>query len=195
MRLAAEKDWLDGKSHNNLTLYIAEHDPSSGQRVKVTDGPMIQLWKKGAEPHPRPVYTWNPPALAIGLPVCFLVVVIIVGGLYCFKRKSRSIGTGNVMGGRLRGIRNGGRSIINRLNRRGRGHRRERNEGGEGAAIRLADLESADQYQDDIPTISAEDDVMGPFSSARPSQNPFNDTQRSKGNAFQHNVTKLRSWR
>ncbi|KAL1958162.1 hypothetical protein VTO42DRAFT_5017 [Malbranchea cinnamomea] len=185
MSLVMEKDWLQGKSQNNLTLYIAEYDPQSGKRVRVMDGPTISLSKKPPEHQPPPPeLKHNKLGVMIGVPLGIAAFLLILLGLFFGMRHRRRIGLGNVMGRRLEP---GSQRTINRLGRRKRG----RMWGGPGAAIRLENLENVEQYRDDP---DADHDV-DPFTSARPSRNPFNDIQRAEGNAFRQEVHRLKSWR
>lgn len=73
--LHMQKEWLQGKHYNVLTLYIIELDPTSGNRASARQGPTVVL-------HPRPVEHYKPPpqipfnkkALYVGLPVSLGVV-------------------------------------------------------------------------------------------------------------------------
>lgn len=189
MRLFTENDWLDGKTHNNLTFYVAEHDPHSGKRVRVIDGPMIQLWRRGAEPLTPPEYRFNRKVLAVGIPICALVVFIIVFGLFYFKRNCRRIGRGNIMGGRLRDIKDEGEGVIRRLG--SRHHRRYPGDLDENNESR--GLESLPLYKHE--PIVTDEELAGPFVSARPGNDPFNETQRTGGYAFrQDDVSRMRMW-
>lgn len=106
--LYMHKEWLQGKSKNNLTLYIIELDPSSGTRASARQGPTVTL-------HPKPVQHYKPPpqlpfnrlALMVGLPVSLSVVVGIVAGLFFGMREHRKIPIGAAMGSRGKRNRNG----------------------------------------------------------------------------------------
>ncbi|THC95612.1 hypothetical protein EYZ11_004927 [Aspergillus tanneri] len=99
--LHMREDWLQGKSQNELTLYIIELDLKSDRRANAQQGPTVTLRRKPVEHHkPSPQLPFNRLALYIGLPVSLAVVIAVVAGLFFGMQERRKIGLGNVMGSR-----------------------------------------------------------------------------------------------
>ncbi|KAF7117698.1 hypothetical protein CNMCM5793_006854 [Aspergillus hiratsukae] len=102
--LPMQKEWLQGKSYNALTLYIIELDPTSGSRASARRGPTVILHPKPIEHYkPSPQVPFNKTALYIGLPVSLAVVIAVVAGLAFGMRKSRRTGLRDVVSARGRG--------------------------------------------------------------------------------------------
>lgn len=168
-----EEDWMQGRSRNNLTLYLIASDATSDQRAKTAKGATISLVTKPAEHHPPPPPTPAPDklGLAIGLPVGLGVFFIILIGLCLGMRRSRHIGLGSVMG-RKKGYGTG-KSRGQRLG----GSRREND------AIRLGELEEDPaRYTDD------------PESMQRRDSEQYHD-ERVQGEVFRPDVGRLKSWK
>lgn len=97
--LHMQHEWLQGKFHNELTLYIIEMEPTSGHRASARQGPTITLHPKVVEHYkPPPPMPINKTALYVGLPVSLVVVISVVAGLFFGMRERRRIGLGNIMG-------------------------------------------------------------------------------------------------
>ncbi|GFF95985.1 hypothetical protein IFM61606_05495 [Aspergillus udagawae] len=102
--LPMQKEWLQGKPYNALTLYIIELDPTSGSRASARQGPTVILHPKPIEHYkPSPQIPFNRTALYIGLPVSLGVVIAVVAGLAFGMRKSRRTGLRDVVSARGRG--------------------------------------------------------------------------------------------
>ncbi|RHZ72177.1 hypothetical protein CDV55_104932 [Aspergillus turcosus] len=102
--LPMQKEWLQGKSYNALTLYIIELDPTSGSRASARQGPTVILHPKPIEHYkPSPQIPFNRTALYIGLPVSLAVVIAVVAGLAYGMRKSRRTGLRDAVSARGRG--------------------------------------------------------------------------------------------
>ncbi|GIJ82007.1 hypothetical protein Asppvi_000510 [Aspergillus pseudoviridinutans] len=102
--LPMQKEWLQGKPFNALTLYIIELDPTSGSRASARQGPTVILHPKPIEHYkPSPQIPFNRTALYIGLPVSLGVVIAVVAGLAFGMRKSRRTGLRDVVSARGRG--------------------------------------------------------------------------------------------
>ncbi|RHZ50072.1 DUF4448 domain-containing protein [Aspergillus thermomutatus] len=102
--LHMQKEWLQGKSYNALTLYIIELDPTSGSRASAREGPTVILHSRPIEHYkPSPQIPFNRTALYIGLPVSLGVVIAVVAGLAFGMRKSRRLGLRDVVSTRGRG--------------------------------------------------------------------------------------------
>ncbi|KKZ61961.1 hypothetical protein EMCG_03554 [[Emmonsia] crescens] len=176
-----DKDWLHGQSRNNLSVHIVEHSPGSNDRAKMVAGPIVSLVPKPGKHHPPPPPTPvpNKMALAIGLPVALCVFFLILLGLYFGMSKNRRIGLGNIMGSRSKGY-GGGKSRIERLGGRGR----RGSAGAAAAAVRLGELNDGEQYTDEPRggTVRADTDI-------------FNESERTRGNAFREQVSGMKSWK
>jgi hypothetical protein len=97
---AIEKDWLQGLSSNNVTLWINPLNPTDGEAHSL-GGLNLEVTNKPAEyyhPPPTPVPTGE--TLYIVLPSVFVFIVLCVCGGAIINRKHRKIGLGNVMGRR-----------------------------------------------------------------------------------------------
>lgn len=170
--MTMEKDWLQGKSGNNLTLYLVMDDPTSGDPAVPQKGPTISLAPKPTDHYKPPPHTKATTlGLAVGLPVGLGVVFIILIGLCVGMRKRRQIGLGSVMGRNKKGY-GSGKSRGERLGR----SRREND------AIRLGELEEdPDRYTDD-PNVQRGD----------PEQ--YNE-ERMTGQSFRPDVGQLKTWK
>jgi hypothetical protein len=113
-----------------------------------------------------------------------LLVFAVVFGLCMGMRKKRQIGLGNVMGSHQKGF-GSGQSSIKRLGRRGR------RVGGPGAAIRLENLEDGERYTDD-PYRQNESPTKPSWGS---DTERFNEVERTQGNAFRQDVSRLKTWK
>lgn len=176
--ITMQESWLQEEKTNNLTVYIADVGESSGDEDKVKEGPLISLTHKPTKHYPAPPHTtFNKLGLMIGLPVGLGVFFLLLLGLCFGMRKKRQIGLGNI-----RGLRSPSRvdsqSKIDRLS-----GRRSRKQARSGAAIRMANMEEGEQYTDD------------PHHAAQSDTDRFNEVERAQGNAFQHGVSRLKSWR
>jgi len=171
--LKMNKDWLQGKSRNKLTLYIIENDPASDQRASARQGPTIELVPRPVEHYkPPPPTPFNKLGLIIGLPVSLGVVLLVVAGLFFGMRKNRRIGLGNVMGSR-----NGGYGIRqSKIRRLGGGKRK--------GAPRLGELDGFERYTDYPEGGSVE----------RVDTDLFNEMERTRGRVFKQEISKLKSW-
>ncbi|KAL1998145.1 hypothetical protein VTN02DRAFT_6786 [Thermoascus thermophilus] len=171
--LKMNRDWLQGKPRNSLTLYIIENDPTSDERASARQGPTIELVPRPVEHYkPPPPTPFNKLGLLVGLPVSLGVVLFVVAGLYFGMRKNRRIGLGNVMGSRNQGY--GTRqSKIRRL----AGSRRK-------GAVRLDEFDDVERYTDDPEAGLVE----------RIDTDLFNEMERTRGRVFQQEVSKLKSW-
>ncbi|KAL4932712.1 DUF4448 domain-containing protein [Aspergillus undulatus] len=88
--LHMDKEWLQGKPNNTLTLYIIELDSTLDRRASARQGPTITLRPRPVEHYkPSPPPRFNKLALCIGLPVTLVVVIIVVVTLVFSMRKSR----------------------------------------------------------------------------------------------------------
>lgn len=163
--LHMQKEWLQGKKHNSLTLYIIELDSTSGQRASVRQGPTIILHPKPTQHYkPSPPLAFNKTALFIGLPASLAVAVGIVAGLYFGMRDRRKIGLGSVMGSRGKGYGTG-KSKDERLNRVGETTFRDSDE-----------LSTLRKYSDDTAGSEGK------------------DLERTSSRAFTHELLRLKSW-
>ncbi|KAL2862892.1 DUF4448 domain-containing protein [Aspergillus lucknowensis] len=87
--LRMQRDWLQGKTDNTMTLYIIELD-STHRRASARHGPTITLRRRPVEHYkPPPPAQFNKRALYIGLPVSVVVVGIVVITLVCSMRRTR----------------------------------------------------------------------------------------------------------
>jgi hypothetical protein len=184
-----QKDWLQGKKRNNLTLYIVELDPTPDARASILGGPTISLTKEPTKHYPPPPHTKVPNflGLILGLPIGLGVIFLILCGLCVFMRKHRKISVGSIYGKKARGY-GIGQSRIQRLggSRKGKG------------AIRLGGIDKRtglpyDQYRDD-PSDSRQghgrDESLGSLVSEG-----YNESERTRGNVFRNEVQRLKSWR
>ncbi|KAL4919964.1 hypothetical protein BDW62DRAFT_199375 [Aspergillus aurantiobrunneus] len=88
--LHMNKEWLQGKQNNTLTLYIIELDSTLDRRASARQGPTITLRPRPVEHYkPSPPPRFNKLALCIGLPASLVVVAIVVATLVFSMRKSR----------------------------------------------------------------------------------------------------------
>ncbi|KLJ11007.1 hypothetical protein EMPG_13705 [Blastomyces silverae] len=182
-----DKVWLQGESRNNLTAYIVEYNPGSNERAKTVAGPLISLVNRPGKHYPPPPPTPVPDkaGLTIGLPVALGVFFLILLGLYFGMRKSRRIGLGSIMGSRGKGY-GGGKSRIERLGGGGRGRRRDRDtaSASAAAAVRLGELNDGDQYTDDPRGGRIRSDAE-----------IFNESERTRGNVFRDELSRMKSWK
>lgn len=163
--LHMRKEWLQGKKHNLLTLYIIELESRSDRRAGVRQGPTVILHPRPTEHYkPSPPLAFNKLALFIGLPVSLAVVVGIVAGLYFGMRDKRKIGVGSVMGSRGKGYA-AGKSRDERLNRVGETTFRDSQE-----------LSTLRKSSDDIADSEGK------------------DLERTSSRAFTHELLRLKSW-
>lgn len=127
--LTIDKDWLQGRFSNNITLFFFPVNPSFDEPIRVT-GPTLMVTNRKAEVyHQEPAKPPKGQSLYIALPTVFgFILVCVVGGFF-WNRKHRKIGLGNVMG-RNRGYGTG----KSRAQRTGLGKKK-------GAAIQLQEQE------------------------------------------------------
>ncbi|KAL1969544.1 hypothetical protein VTN77DRAFT_8982 [Rasamsonia byssochlamydoides] len=167
-----QKEWLQGKFYNNLTLYIIENNPESDQRASYREGPTITLLPKPVEHYkPPPPTSFNKLGLIVGLPVSLSVITLVVAGLFFGMRKSRQIGLGNVMGSRRKGY-GVQQSKIQRLGGRSKG------------SVGRGGADDPDIYTDNQnyrPVVKIDTDLC-------------NEMERDRGYAFTHEVSNFKSW-
>ena len=102
--LRMQKEWLQGKPHNTLTLYIIELDSTSDRRASAKQGPTVVLLSNSAEHYkPPPPLPFNKLALMIGLPVSVGVVVLLVCAVSFGMWKSRKTGIEHIRASRNKG--------------------------------------------------------------------------------------------
>ncbi|OJD12095.1 hypothetical protein AJ78_07255 [Emergomyces pasteurianus Ep9510] len=175
-----DKAWLQDQPRNNLSVYIVEYNPGSNERAKTVPGPVISLVNKPNKhyPPPPPTPPPNKTGLMIGLPVALGVVLLVLLGLYFGMSKNRRIGLGNIMGSRGKGY-GGGKSRIERLGGRGR-----RRGGAAAASVRLGELNDGEQYTDEPRggRIKGDTEI-------------FNESERTRGNAFREELSRMKSWK
>ncbi|KAK2800219.1 hypothetical protein FQN50_008183 [Emmonsiellopsis sp. PD_5] len=174
--ITMDKAWLQEEKRNNLTMFILEYDPDSDERPRRHQGPVVSLVNRPAKhyPAPDPTPVPNKLGLAVGLPVGLGVIFLISLGLCFGMRKSRRIGLGNIMGRRAKGY-GSGKSRIERL-----GGRKRR-----GGNIRLGEL--------DDPAVQYRDEPSG--NRFRSETEIFNESERTRGNVFRDDVSRLKNWR
>ncbi|KAL1983427.1 hypothetical protein VTN96DRAFT_10333 [Rasamsonia emersonii] len=167
-----QKEWLQGKFYNNLTLYIIENNPESGQRTSYREGPTITLLPKPVEHYkPPPPTSFNKLGLVVGLPISLSVIILVVAGLFFGMRKSRQIGLGNVMGPRKNGY-GIQQSKIQRLDYRSKD------------SINRGRVYNTDVYTDNPnhrPVVKVDTELC-------------NEIERTRGHAFTHDVSNFKSW-
>lgn len=102
--LRMRKEWLQGKSHNRLTLYSIELDSTSDRRASARQGPTVVLLPRPAEHYkPPPSLPFNKLALMIGLPVSVGVVVLLVCAVSFGMWRSRKTGIKHIRASRNKG--------------------------------------------------------------------------------------------
>ncbi len=95
-----EKDWLQGLSSNNVTLWINPLKPLDGEAHSL-GGLNLGITTKPAQYyHPPPPSAPTGQSLYIALPSVLGFIVLCVCGGAIINRKHRKIGLGNVMGRR-----------------------------------------------------------------------------------------------
>lgn len=168
--LRMRKEWLQGKPHNDLTLYIIELDPRSDRRARARQGPTVVLHQKPVEHYkPPPPLPFNKLALIIGLPVSVGVVVLIVAGLFFGMRRSRQIGIAHARSSRGKGY-----GIRKSRNQRLGRNKHSMDDAADAALKKYSD---ADEGISEI----AESDL-------------YHDLYRSGNYGFGSRVAKLKSW-
>ena len=95
-----EKDWLQGLSSNNVTVWINPLKPLDGEAHSL-GGLNLGITTKPAQYyHPPPTSAPTGQSLYIALPSVFGFIVLCICGGAMINRKHRKIGLGNVMGRR-----------------------------------------------------------------------------------------------
>lgn len=181
-----EEAWLQGKSRNNLTLFIVEIDPVADQRASVLEGPTVSLIHQPPTHYapPPPTKAPNRLGLILGLPIGLGAFLVVLLGLCIGMRGHRKIGLGNAMGSRSKGYADS-RSRIERL---GGGRKK-------GRAIRLGELssQSGPRYTDDPQSpVHGRSDSTGSLTAN--SNRPTAD-ERLVDNVFRSEIARMKSWR
>ncbi|KAL4780746.1 hypothetical protein BJX76DRAFT_37052 [Aspergillus varians] len=172
--LHMRKEWLQGKQNNTLTLYIIELDSTLDQRASARQGPTITLRPRPVEHYkPSPPLRFNKLALCIGLPVSFVVVIIVVVTLVYSMRKSRdTIISSAFWGSRKRGY--------------GIGKSRPQRLGSDMKGSSDTDSSAASKmYPNDVETGLLE---------GTGSQRYKHDLERGGSYPFRRDVSRLKSW-
>jgi hypothetical protein len=95
-----DKDWLQGLSSNNITLWINPYNPINGEANSL-GGVNLEVTNKPAEYYRQPKTPLpEGQSLYIALPTVFGFIILCVCGGAIYNRKHRKIGLGNVMGRR-----------------------------------------------------------------------------------------------
>ena len=95
-----DKEWLKGKSSNNITLYMVPLNPLANQPKSFT-GPVVRVTNRPAVYYHQPLgKAPQGQDLYIALPVVFGFVVLCLLGGFLWNKHTRKIGLGNIMGRR-----------------------------------------------------------------------------------------------
>jgi hypothetical protein len=96
--MTVDKEWLQGKSSNNITLFLFAISAALGDNNRA-QGPTLMVTNRPADYYRQePAKAPGKKELYIALPIVFAFIIICVIGGYFWNRKTRKIGLGNVMG-------------------------------------------------------------------------------------------------